>query len=67
MDDGFTNLFDGRGRLQLSVQNSDQPAERAPRLHLDLYAADAALAFSSMQFLRQRQNYGLTPSGGAVR
>lgn len=41
-DDGFTNLFDGNGRLQLSVQNSDQPAENTPRLHLDLYAPDTA-------------------------
>lgn len=41
-DDGFTNLFDGGGRLKLSVQNSDQPAEPTPRLHLDLYAPDEA-------------------------
>lgn len=40
-DDGFTNLFDGGGRLQLSIQNSDRAADHTPRLHLDLYAPDA--------------------------
>ncbi|WP_072803468.1 VOC family protein [Rhodococcoides yunnanense] len=39
---GFTNLFDAKGKLQLSIQNSSQPAEHTPRLHLDLYAPDAA-------------------------
>lgn len=40
-DDGFTNL--GRnGRPVLSVQNSSHAAEDEPRLHLDLYAVDAA-------------------------
>ncbi|MBY4211301.1 VOC family protein [Rhodococcus fascians] len=41
-DDGFINLFDGRGRLQLSIQRSDEPAPNTPRLHLDLYAPDTA-------------------------
>ena len=40
-DDGFTNLSEN-GRPVLSVQNSSQPAEDEPRLHLDLYAKDAA-------------------------
>ena len=40
-DDGFTNLSQ-RGLPVLSVQHSSRTAEDEPRLHLDLYAVDAA-------------------------
>lgn len=40
-DDGFTNLATESGRVLLSIQNSDQPAQEQPRLHLDLNAASA--------------------------
>lgn len=50
-DDGFTDLFDKEGRLQLSIQHSDDTAPDRPRLHLDLYAPDGPSQNSEVERL----------------